>query len=59
MKELIRKLFKPEPQFSYIIAEYQPAKKSARHKDLLFTELDLGSQYEKDEMHIDGLYQNS
>jgi hypothetical protein len=59
MKRLIKKLFKKEPQFNYIVAEYQPAKHIAPPKDLNHAKYDTDEPNDKDEMEIDRIYQNS
>jgi hypothetical protein len=59
MRNLIRKLFKSEPQFNYILAEYQPNQKVMSPKDIPFVDHDDGNREIKDEMQIDRLYQNN
>ena len=59
MKSLFKKLFKKEPQFSYTIADYQPARTNRLRTDVTVTEYQLDSATEKDEMDIDKIYQNS
>ena len=59
MRNLIRKLFKSEPQFNYILAEYQPGQQVIPPKELPFTEDGYSEHQDKDEMEIDRLYQNN
>jgi hypothetical protein len=59
MKNLFDKIFKKEPQFNYIIAEYQPAKTSLPKIELSNSEYDVESQVNGDEMEIDKIYQIS
>jgi hypothetical protein len=58
MKNLINKIFKKEPQFNYIIAEYQPNKIQALESSIKITEYEVDGQLEHDEMEIDKIYQN-
>jgi hypothetical protein len=59
MKSLFEKLFRKEPQFNYIIAEYQPLTTSSLDSMMDITA--PGNEYatEHDEMEIDRIYQNS
>lgn len=59
MKNLLNKIFKKQPQFNYIIAEYQPARNISLNKEPTFAEYDIGEPDNKDEMAIDRIYQNS
>jgi hypothetical protein len=59
MRNLIRKLFKSEPQFNYILAEYQPGQRTGASKELPFIDHDYAEQEVKDEMQIDNLYQKN
>jgi hypothetical protein len=59
MKNLLDKIFKKEPQFNYIIAEYQPIKISLSKVDFSNSEYDVEDQLNGDEMEIDRLYQRA
>ncbi len=59
MKNLFDKFFKKEPQFNYIIAEYQPTKISLPIVDSSNSEYDIDQQVSGDEMEIDRLYQRA
>jgi hypothetical protein len=59
MKNFIEKLFKKEPQFNYIIAEYQPGRTSSQKKGGEITEYDIDEPDDRDEMEIDKIYQSS
>lgn len=59
MKSLLEKLFKKEPQVSYVIAEYQPVRMNRLSTDVTVTEYQLDLATEKDEMDIDKIYQSS
>jgi hypothetical protein len=59
MKNLFDKIFKKEPQFNYIIAEYQPTKISLPKIELSNSESDVENQVSGDEMEIDRLYQRA
>jgi hypothetical protein len=59
MKNLFDKIFKKEPQFNYIIAEYQPIKISLPKVDFSNSEYDVEEQISGDEMEIDKIYQIS
>lgn len=59
MKNLIRKMFKLEPKFNYILAEYQPGQQVVPPRELPFTENGYLLDQDKDEMQIDRLYQNN
>ncbi len=58
MKNLLNKIFKKEPQFNYIIAEYQPLKTNALETSIKVSEYGVDEQFEHDEMEIDKIYQN-
>jgi len=58
MKNLINKIFKKEPQFNYVIAEYQPNKIQTLESSVKMTEYEVDKQFEHDEMEIDKIYQN-
>jgi K+-transporting ATPase c subunit len=57
MKNLFDKIFKKEPQFNYIIAEYQPTKISLSTVDSSSSEYDVDAPISNDEMQIDRIYQ--
>ena len=59
MKNLFDKLFKKEPQFNYIIAEYQPLKVDLYKTATSTTEYDFEAPANSDEMEIDKLYQRT
>jgi hypothetical protein len=59
MKNLLDKIFKKEPQFNYIIAEYQPTKFSLPMDVSSNSEYDVDEQVSGDEMEIDRLYQRA
>ena len=59
MRNFIKKIFKAEPKFNYILAEYQPGQLVVPPKELPFTEDDDSGYQDKDEMQIDRLYQNN
>jgi len=59
MKNLIEKLFKKEPQFNYIIAEYQPLKTTSLETVMRRTEHNIDEPAASDEMEIDRIYQRS
>jgi hypothetical protein len=59
MKNFIEKLFKKEPQFNYIIAEYQPMKINSPKTSVNATEYDVDAPENSDEMEIDKLYQRA
>lgn len=59
MKNLIEKLFKKEPQFNYIIAEYQPMKIDSYRTAIDAAEYDIDAPESSDEMEIDKLYQRA
>ena len=59
MKNLFEKLFKKEPQFNYIIAEYQPLTTSSPETVMRTTEHDIAEPVASDEMEIDRIYQRS
>jgi hypothetical protein len=58
MKNLFNKIFKKEPQFNYIIAEYQPTKGTIETNTKI-SEYDIESSSTNDEMEIDRLYQRA
>ncbi len=57
MKNLFDKIFKKEPQFNYIIAEYQPTKINLPIVDSSNSEYDVDAPASNDEMQIDRIYQ--
>ncbi len=57
MKNLFDKLFKKEPQFNYIIAEYQPLKVDSYKTGAGAKEYDIEAPANSDEMEIDKIYQ--
>jgi hypothetical protein len=59
MKNLIKRMFKTEPKFNYILAEYQPGQQVVPPRELPFTEPGYHEVQDKDEMQIDRLYQNN
>jgi hypothetical protein len=59
MKNLLNKIFKNEPQFNYIIAEYQPMKTGKFETRSKLSEYDIDEPSTSDEMEIDRLYQRS
>ena len=59
MKNLFERLFKKEPQFNYIIAEYQPMKTNSLDTVVKATEYDVDESVDSDEMEIDRIYQSS
>lgn len=59
MKKLFNKLFKSEPQFNYILAEYQPVKNNSLEKKVKVTDYNLDALDDSDEMEIDKIYQSS
>lgn len=59
MKNLIKRMFKTEPKFNYILAEYQPSQQVVPPRELPFTESGYIETQDKDEMQIDRLYQNN
>ena len=56
MKNLFDKIFKKEPQFNYIIAEYLPLNVDS-YKNISIKEYDIDAQENSDEMEIDKIYQ--
>ncbi len=59
MKNLFEKFFKKEPQFNYIIAEYQPIKTNSFDTVVKVSEYDVDESADSDEMEIDRIYQRS
>lgn len=59
MKSLFEKFFKKEPQFNYIIAEYQPMRTSSLESMMDITAPDNEDAADHDEMEIDRIYQSS
>ena len=57
MKNLFDKLFKKEPQFNYIIAEYQPLKVDLYKTAASAKQYDIEAPANSDEMEIDKIYQ--
>ena len=57
MKNLFDKIFKKEPQFNYIIAEYQPMKVDTQYTRVSTAEYETEAPANGDEMEIDKLYQ--
>ena len=57
MKRLFDKIFKKEPQFNYIIAEYQPIKSDKLIARANVAEDDVAVPENSDEMDIDKIYQ--
>lgn len=58
MKKLFDKIFKKEPQFNYIIAEYLPLNVDS-YKKISIKEYDIDAQENSDEMEIDKIYNRS
>jgi hypothetical protein len=58
MKNLLNKIFKKEPQFNYIIAEYQPTKDAIETRTNI-SEYEIDEPAMNDEMEIDRLYQRA
>lgn len=56
MKKLFARLFKKEPEFDYVIAEYQPTQTDKKYLDDDVTETDVNKPPETDEMEIDNIY---
>lgn len=59
MKKLFARLFKKEPEFDYIIAEYQPIQIDRMRFDVDVTESDMHKPSDTDEMQIDNIYKDS
>jgi hypothetical protein len=59
MKNLIKRMFKTETKFNYILAEYQPGQQVVPPRELPFTEASYLDEEDKDDMQIDLLYQNN
>lgn len=59
MKKLFERLFKKEPEFDYIIAEYQPTKFNRMQSPFNLNEFDVSNQDESDDMQIDKIYQRN
>lgn len=62
MKNFFERLFRREqPNFNYIIGEYKPNHANAMSKPARTSEddYDVESAYDKDEMEIDNIYQDS
>ena len=57
MKNLFNKIFKKEPQFNYIIAEYQPVKIFRNKAATSAKEYETETLVNNDEMEIDKIYQ--
>lgn len=57
MKNLFDKLFKKEPQFNYIIAEYQPLIVDLYKTAASAKQYDIEAPANSDEMEIDKIYQ--
>ncbi|MES2637177.1 MAG: hypothetical protein V4605_07610 [Pseudomonadota bacterium] len=55
MIKLFERLFKKEPEFDYVIAEYQPLKANRMQLDV--TEYEVAKLQETDEMQIDKIHQ--
>ena len=55
MKNLFDKIFKKEPQFNYIIAEYLPLNVDS-YKNISIKEYDIDAPDNSDEMDIDKIY---
>jgi hypothetical protein len=59
MKNFLDKIFKKEPQFNYIIAEYQPSRFGLPKDEFSVSEYDIDAPATNDEMDIDRLYQRA
>ena len=59
MKKLFERLFKKEPEFDYIIAEYQPIKANRMRSEFNLNEFDATKSEESDDMQIDKIYQRN
>lgn len=57
MKNLFNKIFKKEPQFNYIIAEYLPLNVDSYKTAASNKEYDIEAPANSDEMEIDKIYQ--
>ena len=57
MKNLFNKIFKKEPQFNYIIAEYQPVKIDRNKAAASAKQYETQAPVISDEMEIDKIYQ--
>lgn len=58
MKKLFEKIFKKEPPFNYIIADYQPVRINSLKTDVSVTEYQVDLLPDADEMDIDKIYQS-
>ena len=58
MKKLFERLFKKEPEFDYIIAEYQPIKVNRTRSEFNLNEFDTINE-DSDDMQIDKIYQRN
>ncbi len=56
MKKLFARLFKKEPEFDYVIAEYQPIQTDRKYLGDDATESGMHKSSETDEMQIDNIY---
>ena len=59
MKNLFDKIFKKEPQFNYIIAEYLPLNVESYKTAASNKEYDIDAPQNSDEMQIDKIYNRS
>ena len=59
MKNLFDKIFKKEPQFNYIIAEYLPLNVESYKAAASLKEYDIDALDNSDEMEIDKIYNRS
>ena len=59
MKKLFERLFKKEPEFDYIIAEYQPIKVNRSRSEFSLNEIDASRIEDSDDMQIDKIYQRN
>ena len=59
MKKLFERLFKKEPEFDYIIAEYQPIKVNRMRSEFNLNEFDPSTIEDLDDMQIDKIYQRN
>ena len=59
MKKLFERLFKKQPEFDYIIAEYQPIKVNRSRSEFSLNEFDSSRMEDSDDMQIDKIYQRN
>ena len=59
MKKLFERLFKKQPEFDYIIAEYQPIKVNRSRSEFSLNEFDASRIEDSDDIQIDKIYQRN